>query len=270
MDRRGLLALLAGSVVAGLTACSSEGTKAAPKGSTSAKNGSGETKKTSTDGRKKMFGPPKGIVKAPLPRGTLYALPGKGDNIALTVDDGIDEAVVAGYARLARDTGMRLTFFCNGINPSWTMHKDLLRPLIDSGQCIIANHTWSHPSLVGLSSAGVVDQVQRNETFLRNTYGVTGRPFLRPPFGYFNDVLDNQLADLGYPAVTMWLGSLSDATVISPARIMFHARQWFLPQHLVIGHANHPAVMHDYGKLVDLIKERHLQPVHLGDVFQLT
>lgn len=164
---------------------------------------------------------------------------------------------------------MRVSCFVNGVNPGWTQSRAILRPMVDSGQVFLANHTWSHPDLTKLSAAEITDQVRRNESFLTNSYGVTGRPFLRPPFGYANATMRAQLADLGYPAVTMWLGSLSDSTVIAPERVVFHAKQWFLAQHIVIGHANHPAVTHVYGQLVDIIKERKLQPVTLADIFQV-
>lgn len=215
----------------------------------------------------RIFVAPAGIVRVPVPKGTISRLPGPGQQLALTVDDGTDATVVAAYAQLAKDTGLRLTFFVNGTYPSWTRSKDVLRPLVDAGQVFIANHTWSHPDLTKLSAAAIKDQVRRNETFLTNTYGVTGRPFLRPPYGYHNAAVDRQLADLGYPATVMWLGTLGDDQVITPAKIMDMAGQWFLPQHLVIGHANHPAVNHVIDQLAELIHTRNLTPVHLGDVY---
>jgi peptidoglycan-N-acetylglucosamine deacetylase len=123
------------------------------------------------------------------------------------------------------------------------------------------------PDLLRLTPAEITDQVRRNEAFLTTTYGVTGRPFLRPPFGHHNTRLDAQLADLGYPAVTMWLGTLGDATVEPPQKIVSMAQQWFRPQHVVIGHANHPPVIQVMDRLVEIIQQRQLQPVHLGDVF---
>ncbi len=216
-----------------------------------------------------MFAAPKGITKVPIPHGTIHALPGTGKLVALTVDDGTDETVVAAYAHLAERTGLRLTFFANGYMPSWTKHADLLRPLNDDGQILICNHTWSHPNLTTLSAEAVTEQVTRNETFLSNTYGTLGRPFLRPPFGFSNARLAAQLADLGYPVVTMWEGSLADSGVLPSEVIYANAEKWMLPQHLVIGHANHPPVIEVMDRIVQLIKDRGLTPVHLGDVYAL-
>ena len=76
---------------------------------------------------------------------------------------------------------------------------------------------------------------------------------MRPPYGYHDQLLDAQLADLGYPAVTMWLGDLGDSTVRKPRAIVANAKRWLLPGHVVIGHANHLPVTKVYGQLVEII-----------------
>ena len=218
----------------------------------------------------RVFSAPQGLVRTPVTKGTLKALPGEGSHIALTIDDGTDADVVAAYAELATITGLRLTFFVNGSTPSWTEHAPKLRPLVESGQVLMANHTWSHRDITKISAAQLAEEVRRNDEFLKNTYGVTGRPFLRPPFGAHNARTDAHLATLGYPAVTMWLGSLGDAGVQPPKNIVDLAQQWFKPQSLVIGHANHPPVTEVMGRIVRIIEEKHLTPVTLADVFDTT
>ncbi|MGO9353609.1 MAG: polysaccharide deacetylase family protein, partial [Mycobacterium sp.] len=54
--------------------------------------------------------------RVPAPAGVLTRLPGDGNQVALTVDDGISVDVVAAYAQFCRDSGTRLTFFVNGTN----------------------------------------------------------------------------------------------------------------------------------------------------------
>lgn len=262
--------MLAGSVAAAVSACTANPAQPSdePSPTSTSTSPDGTPGAATPAPARRVFGPPTGAVKAPVPRGTLSKLPGTGQRLALTVDDGTDSTVVAAYARLAQETGLRLTFFANGVNRSWTTNAPVLRPLVDAGQVFIANHTWSHPDLTKIDSARVAEEIRRNETFLTNTFGVTGRPFLRPPYGYHNATLDKQLADLGYPAVTMWLGSLGDSAVLPPATIVSEAEQWLLPEHLVIGHANHPGVIQAMDEIVRLIQQRNLVPVHLGDVFQ--
>jgi peptidoglycan-N-acetylglucosamine deacetylase len=281
MDRRDVLAGIAVAVATALSGCGGgtgtpgaersrrAGSSASPSGATTGGSATATSGGAAPAGTAPgvRFGAPAGLVKAAVPRGTLSRLPGAGHLIALTIDDGTDSAVLGAYAELCRATGLRATFFCNGVNRGWTEHAPVFRPLLENDQVFIANHTWSHPDLRRLTSAEITDQVRRNETFLTNTYGVTGRPFLRPPFGYHDARLDAQLADLGYPAITMWLGTLGDATVETPEKIVSLAEQWFLPQHVVIGHANHPPVVRVMDHLIEIIHGRRLQPVHLGDVF---
>lgn len=201
------------------------------------------------------------------PTGVVSRLPGAGDALALTIDDGTSSEVVAAYIALARRTGLRLTFFPNGCYASWTDNARALRPLIESGQIAIGNHTWSHPDLTTISDAEVADQLRRNKTFLRRTLGVTETPFFRPPFGAHDPRIDRIAADLGHPTVALWYGTLGDDRVIGGAEILAGARQWFLAQRIVIGHANHPAVIGVMDQLAALIADRHLRTVTLADVW---
>ncbi|MDP9117606.1 MAG: polysaccharide deacetylase family protein [Actinomycetota bacterium] len=201
------------------------------------------------------------------PDGMIAALPGHRGLLALTVDDGTSAEVVSAYADFARRSGIRLTFFPNGNNPSWTDNAAQLRPLVDSGQVQLGNHTWSHPNLTRLSDYDVADQISRNEKFLTNTYGVSGRPFLRPPFGFHNERTDRIAADQGYTTEVMWNGSLSDSSVLSSDEILGFARRWLTAERIVIGHANHPGIIGALDQIGALIQSRGLRTVTLNDVF---
>jgi peptidoglycan/xylan/chitin deacetylase (PgdA/CDA1 family) len=207
------------------------------------------------------------LTKVPLPRGAITGLPGTGDLLAWTVDDGIDADVVEKYVEFAAATGTRLTFFLNGDNPSWTIHADILRPLVDSGQVQLGNHTWDHPNLTRLSDSNVIGELQRNHNFIKATYGVDARPYFRPPFGFHDARVDRFAASIGYTTPVLWYGSLSDSGLITPAQVVQFATEWFLPQHIVIGHANFEPVTTVFPQLESLIRRRHLQTVTLNDVF---
>lgn len=211
--------------------------------------------------------PPDVLRKIPRPAGALTSLPGTGRHIALTVDDGANSEVVGAYIRFARDTGARFTFFVTSSFSSWTDHKAALRPLVESGQIALGNHTFSHPQLTALSPSGVAEELNQCKTFLRNTFGVDGTPFYRPPYGYTNDTVDAVAADLGYTSPTLWYGSLSDSGLITERYLLTCARRFFHPQTIIIGHANHPPVTHVYPQLVEIIKQRRLNMVTLHDYF---
>ena len=218
-----------------------------------------------------LLPPPPLSARIPLPGGgALMRIPGDGDLLALTLDDGVNSDVVRAYTQLAKDTGIRMTFFVNGIYNSWTDNLQMLRPLVESGQIQLGNHTWSHPDLTTVPQAKVVDELKRNDEFLKKTYGVGAKPYYRPPYAKRNATVDAVAGDLGYTVPTLWSGSLSDSTLITEEYIVKMADEYFTPQNIVIGHLNHLPVTHVYPQLIDTIRERNLRTVTLNDVFLRT
>jgi peptidoglycan/xylan/chitin deacetylase (PgdA/CDA1 family) len=208
-----------------------------------------------------------GVVPVAPPVGVVSRLPGEGSSLALTIDDGTNSDVVAAFVRFAADTGTRLTFFPNGRYRSWEENAAELRPLVDSGQVALGNHTWSHPNLTALGDREVVEEIRRNRDFLWSAFGVRDSPFFRPPYGARTERIDGIAADLGHPTVAMWNGTLDDARVISAADLQAAAQKWFTAQSIVVGHANHPTVTAVYDQLLALIADRGLRTVTLADVW---
>ncbi|WP_319434668.1 polysaccharide deacetylase family protein [Mycobacterium sp. RTGN5] len=216
----------------------------------------------------RLLPPPDPRHRVRLPgSGVLSRLPANDNTMALTLDDGVNSEVVARYIRFASDTGARLTFFLNGVNKSWTENRGALRPLVDSGQIQLGNHTWSHPDLTTVSASRIRDELSRNDRFMKDTYGVDAAPYFRPPYGKHNSAVDAVAADLGYTVPTLWSGSLADSTVITEDYIVTMANQYFTPRAIVLGHLNHLPVTHVYGQLVDIIRARNIRMVTLNDVF---
>ncbi|KQS68345.1 hypothetical protein [Modestobacter sp. Leaf380] len=94
-----------------------------------------------------------------------------------------------------------------------------------------------------------------------STYGVDPRPFYRPPYCY------QDAAAVGYTCSVLRYGSLSDSGLITPQQVVDSASQWFLPQHIVIGHLDCTPVTTVFPQLAQLIADRGLQTVTLDDVF---
>ncbi len=265
LDRRRFLVAVAATVaVAGVSWCSAGG----PVQTVAHGDAPGSAPRPSTPVLPPLLPPPARGSRVQLPGGgVLSTLPGNGDLLAWTVDDGVDSDVVRLYTQFAKDTGVRLTYFVTGVYRSWTENSALLRPLVESGQIQLGNHTWTHPDLTKLSPSEVADQLSRTDQFLRNTYGVDAAPYFRPPYGRHNPAVDAVAADLGYQVPTMWSGDLRDSAVLSEDEIVKMAYQSFAPQKIVIGHLNHPSITHVYGQLVDIIRSRGLRTVTLDDVF---
>ncbi|MHB1010271.1 MAG: polysaccharide deacetylase family protein [Propionibacteriaceae bacterium] len=275
MDRRAFLVGGTGALAAGVLSACARPAPTAVTAPTSSPNG---TERTRTPPGPEPSptpltaptspAPPLPTTKGAIPVGkAITKIPIPGPYMAWTIDDGTDPTVVAAYAQMAEQTGNRLTFFLNGNQPAWTMHAQRLRPMVQSGQIQIGNHTWSHPDLRSLSAQGVQDQLQRNEDFIQSTYGVSSKPFYRPPFGAINASVRSAAAAIGFTAPTLWYGSLSDSSVLTPDQVSAFADQWFGAGRIVIGHANHPGVIGAMQHLVDLVVQRGLRTVTLRDVF---
>ena len=262
MDRRSFFSVLA----AGLIGAAVGRSTASPTGP-AAELADGPAVRMKPGAAAEPTPPPPPVTAVPPPIGEVSSLPAPATTLALTIDDGTSAEVVAGYVDFAARTGVRLTFFPNGCYRSWTDVAPALRPLVESGQVSFGNHTWSHPDLTTLGDREVAEEITRADDFLKQTYGVSSAPFLRPPFGSHTDRVDRIAADLGHPTIALWNGTLGDDRLIGPAELLGYAQQWFLAEHIVVGHANRPAVLDVMADFEQLIAERQLVTVTLADVW---
>lgn len=212
--------------------------------------------------------PPKPAVTAAGPSRLITHGSTAGNRIVLTVDDGYNDEVVAGYVNFAMRTGTRLTFSPNGLYAhAWAPHANTLKPLIERGQIQIINHTFNHPDLRKLPDQQIRAELERNEEWVHRTFGTTTRPYYRPPYGGRNSHVDGVAADLGYLNSVMWNGSYGDDQVVSPQYLMSQASKYLKPGVIMLGHANHPTVLGLFDQIMDLIRQRRLNPVTLHEMF---
>jgi len=188
--------------------------------------------------------------------------------IAITIDDGFCAECAQAYATLAQTTGLHLTFNPNGCySEIWAPLASALKPLIEAGQVQVGNHTFNHSWLTELTDTEITDQLERNEDWIQQTYGITARPWWRPPYGAHDERTDELAASLGYTNVLMWNGSYGDSTDIKPAEILNLARQYSQPGVIMLGHANYPEVTTIFPQLAEILTARGLQPVTLDEMF---
>lgn len=199
--------------------------------------------------------------------GPQTGLPGEGKYIAWTVDDGADPEVVRAYAEFARRTGTRLTFFINGQYPAFRQHRDLLLPLVKSGQLQIANHTYSHAALTSLTDEQIVRELTRNDEEIMRLFGVSSKPYFRPPYGYYDERVLAAAASCGFTRPVLWYGSLADSSNISSAEVYAYAEKYALAQHIVIGHLNYRGVVSELDRIRALLDRRGLKTVTIRDYY---
>ena len=214
--------------------------------------------------------PPLPPVPPPHPGAPVIVAAGRanGRQVAITIDDGTSDDVVGAYVEFAERTGIPITFSPNGVNRDiWAPRAKRLSALIANGQVQIANHTWSHPDLRKLPTAAIKKEIDQNERWIEDTFGITARPWFRPPFGFRNARTDGAAAEIGYTRILMWNGTLGDATVESVDELMGLARRYFQPGTIMLGHANHPTVTELFDKIQVLLAERDLEPVTIDTMF---
>ena len=199
--------------------------------------------------------------------GPQTGLPGEGKYIAWTVDDGADPEVVRAYAEFSRRTGTRLTLFINGQYPAFRQHRDLLLPLVKSGQLQIANHTYSHAALTSLTDEQIVQELTRNDEEIRRLFGVSSKPYFRPPYGYYDARVLAAAASCGFTRPVLWYGSLADSSNISSAEVYAYAEKYALAQHIVIGHLNYRGVVSELDRIRALLDRRGLKTVTIRDYY---
>lgn len=203
------------------------------------------------------------------PGGAVYSLPEVGNRIAITLDDGSNSEVLRQYLRFAKQTGIRLTFFVTGHFSSWIDNARRLQPLVDSGQIQLEHHSWSHPDFTTLSDAEVVDQLDRNASFLWNTFGVKDRKYFRPPYGAKNHRVESIVTEEGFRTLLMWDKEISDWDLShSVDAIKRDADLALLPGRLVLGHLNMLNSVAALDYFGEIIHTRGLQPVTLDDLFR--
>jgi peptidoglycan/xylan/chitin deacetylase (PgdA/CDA1 family) len=188
--------------------------------------------------------------------------------VAITIDDGYCPECAQAYVALAQATAIHITFNPNGCyGEIWTPLAEALRPLIEAGQVQIGNHTFNHWALTGLSDAQITAQLEQNEEWIQQTYGITARPWWRPPYGYHDARTDELAASIGYTNVLMWNGSYGDSTLLKPSVLLNLAREYFHPGVIMLGHANHPTVTRLFPQIAEILATRDLHPVTLDEMF---
>ena len=207
---------------------------------------------------------------APTPRpwdGPQTGLAGEGKYVAWTVDDGANPDVVRAYAEFARRTGTRLTFFINGQYPSFKQHRELLLPLVKSGQLQIANHTYSHAALTKLSDEQIVRELTRNDEEIQRLFGVSSKPYFRPPYGYYDARVLAAAASCGFTRPVLWYGSLADSSNIPSQEVLRFAKKYVDARRIIIGHLNYPGVISVMDEIKDIMDSKGLTTVTIRDYY---
>lgn len=113
--------------------------------------------------------------------------------VALTFDDG-PSFHTEGLLDILKERNVKATFFVLGAQVR-IQSETVLRMFQEGHQ--IGNHTWDHPNLTKLSDDQIREQLQLTDNLVAQIIGES-TPFLRPPYGAYNDKV---LAASGLPII---------------------------------------------------------------------
>lgn len=139
------------------------------------------------------------------------------DELALTFDDGPNDAATPHLLDVLARHKVRATFFIMG---SFARQRpEIVRRAADEGH-LIANHTMSHPKLAFEPQRKVRQELADCSAVLEDLTGKQVR-FFRPPFGSRRPVVLQIARDLGLTPV-MWNVTCHDWDPIGTDRILGH------------------------------------------------
>ncbi len=192
---------------------------------------------------------------------------GNPRQVALTFDDGFCPDCVKKIVDTLEATGAHATFFPNGrYSSSWNPQAERIKKMVASGQLTLGNHTFSHNASTQIGEEAFGQDLQRNEDWIEKTFGLTGRPWFRPPYGDYNSGTVAKAGELGYTNVVMWSGTVADSSVRTPKYILNAIKYWAKPGRIILMHGNYPATAHVLPKILTMLKGMNLQPVTMAEL----
>lgn len=160
-----------------------------------------------------------------------------------------------------------MTFFINSVYPSWKKNKRQIQELVDRGNIQLANHTHSHPSMTRLSSDAIRRELRKCHSFIEDNFGVSAKPYYRPPYGRIDSRVISVANDIGYTSPIMWSGSLGDSSAQRKRYILQLGNKWIQDETILLDHFNDRTPKYVFKELARYLKRRELMTVTLDDVY---
>ncbi|MGD9798007.1 MAG: polysaccharide deacetylase family protein [Acidimicrobiia bacterium] len=173
-----------------------------------------------------------------LPRGPIEVVRGRDDRplVALTFDCGSSSGPTPAILDALRDAGVRVTFFLTG---RWAeQNPELARRIAAEHE--LANHTYSHGDLSGLSDAQVLDELRHAEEVVRAVTGRGTMPLWRAPFGARSPRLLALAAEAGWPVHVFWSLDPLDWRDTPPEQVRANVSTRLTNGSLVLHHCGSP------------------------------
>lgn len=181
---------------------------------------------------------------------------------ALTYDDGPDPKTTPQLLGILKDKNIQATFFMLGNNAA--ANSGLARQVTDAGH-IAGNHTFSHPHLGRLSTAGIKSEIGRAGAAIFAATGTTPA-FMRPPYGDANAAV---LAAVGLPLI-LWSVDSLDWQSRNPAIFIPKVLKEIKPGAVVLMHDIQPTTVAGQVELISSLQAQGYYLVTVPQLFQGT
>ena len=139
----------------------------------------------------------------------VYIGPRDVKAVALTFDTGVQAGSMSEILDILKEHGTAASF---GITGEWAVtNPDLLKHIVDEGHAVI-NHSWSHASFTGedtetepLTADQMRDELRRTEEKIQEIAEVSTKPYFRPPYGDYDQLVNEVVWAEGYKYNVLWL-----------------------------------------------------------------
>lgn len=231
------------------------------------------TARTAGPSAKQTARPSRSAVLPPVPA----AQPGPGRvidrgpkarrEVALTFDDGFCPACVRRIVDYLARSGDHATIFPNGgYGTAWEPVARQIRRLVARGQLTVGNHTFNHVDAPQVGTDAFSADLGKNERWIEKTFGITGRPFFRPPYGAYVASTVAAAGALGYTRTIMWSGTLADSSPQTVPYLIRAIKFWAKPGAIILCHGNYPNTSKSLRQIFAVVRSKHLRPVTLGEM----
>ncbi|HEY8303106.1 MAG TPA: polysaccharide deacetylase family protein [Solirubrobacteraceae bacterium] len=184
----------------------------------------------------------------------IYCAAPKGDEVALTFDDGPGTYTRLAIAKL-RKHGVKATFFVVGRN------IQLLPQAIREERALgsVGDHTYTHPLLTALPTVQAESEVVRTQSALERA---SGEPvfLFRPPYGAHNAAID-RIAKAHNLLEILWTVDSADSLGASYAQIERNVIDGMRPGAIILMHENHGQTIRAMLSIFAALERKRLRAV---------
>ena len=178
--------------------------------------------------------------------------------VALTFDDG-PSFYTDGLLDTLKEHDVRATFFVLGTQVR--IQSETVARMFREGHQI-GNHTWDHPNLTNIPDEQIQEQLRLTDDLIVQLVGET-TPFMRPPYGAYNDRV---LAASGLPIIFWSVDPLDwrdrDAAIVA-ARIMEAP-----VGAIILAHDIHRSTVDAVPAIINALRGRGIQFVTVTKLFE--